>query len=140
MLYLISEITDNIIEHAGVNRGWLLIQYYPTNEYLDLCIIDTGKTLLGSYKEHVFTDITTDAEAIKAAIEGISTKGDKRGSGIRTSKAISTIGLQGDFTILSGNSIYYNDKILPLPVHWPGTIIAMRIKKGIQNFSIYNYV
>ncbi|GAJ02190.1 unnamed protein product, partial [marine sediment metagenome] len=47
--YLISEITDNIIEHSGVNRGWLLIQYYPTTEYLDLCIIDNGKTILGSY-------------------------------------------------------------------------------------------
>lgn len=138
--YLISEITDNIIEHSGVNRGWLLIQYYPTTEYLDLCIIDNGKTILGSYKDHDFEKITTHEEALKAAIEGISTKSIERGTGIRTSKAISSLGLNGDFTIFSGSSIYYENKIINLETNWPGTFVAMRIKKGVQNFSLYNYV
>jgi hypothetical protein len=35
---------------------------------------------------------------------------------------------------------YYRDKILTLPVSWYGTFVAMRIKKGIQNFSLYSYV
>jgi len=138
--YLISEITDNIVEHSGIDRGWLLIQYYPTTEYLDICIIDTGKTLLGSYKDHNVKDIDTHEKALNAAIQGISTKDVERGTGIRTSKAISSLGLKGDFTIFSGSSIYFNNRIINLEVEWPGTFVAIRIKKGIENFSIYTYV
>jgi hypothetical protein len=38
------------------------------------------------------------------------------------------------------NCAEYLDKIFSLPISWPGTFVAMRIKKGIKNFSIYTYV
>jgi anti-sigma regulatory factor (Ser/Thr protein kinase) len=138
--YLISEITDNIIEHSDNPRGWLLIQYYPKTEYIDICIIDTGKTILGSYKDNGMTEITDDETAIRNALGGLSTKSIERGSGIRTSKAISLFGMEGDFAIFSGEAMYYKDKILKLPVHWSGTFVAMRIKKDVQRFSIYTYL
>ena len=138
--YLISEMSDNIIEHSGVENGWLSMQYYPTTQYSDLCIIDTGKTILGSYQDHDFKNIDNDEKALKAAIDGISTKDLGRGSGIRTTKAIASIGLSGDFLIYSGGTIYYRNRIINLNTDWHGTIIAIRIKKGIQNFSLYNYV
>jgi len=137
--YLISEITDNIVEHSGKDRGWILTQYYKNTKYLDICIIDTGKTILGSYKAHNFT-FKDDAQALQSALEGISTKSNERGTGIRTSKTISLLGLKGDFAIYSGYALYYKDKIVNLPVPWTGTFVAMRIKEGIQNFSIYSYV
>ncbi len=140
VIYLISEITDNIIEHSGINRGWISLQYYPTTEYLDICIIDNGKTILGSYKDYEFDDIRNDDEALEAALKGISTKSIERGTGIRTSRAITSLGLNGDFAIFSGKSLYYRDQIAKLKVRWPGTFIALRIKKGIQNFSIYPYI
>lgn len=138
--YLISEITDNVVEHSGKDRGWILIQYYKTTQYLDICIIDTGKTILGSYRDHGFLDVKNDEQALNSALKGISTKSNERGTGIRTSKAISSLGLQGDFAIYSGNALYYKNKIVDLPVSWIGTFVAMRIKGGIQNFSIYSYV
>jgi hypothetical protein len=138
--YLISEITDNIIEHSGQDRGWLMIQYYPSIVYLDICIIDTGKTILGSYKDHGVHEAENDSKALEMALNGISTKDLERGTGLRTSNAISSLGLQGDFSIFSGNALFYRNKIFSLPVSWPGTFVAMRIKKGIKNFSIYTYV
>jgi hypothetical protein len=48
--YLISELSDNVIDHAEIKRGWLSFQYYPTRQYIDFCIGDTGIGLLGSYK------------------------------------------------------------------------------------------
>jgi anti-sigma regulatory factor (Ser/Thr protein kinase) len=138
--YLISEITDNIIEHSGEKRGWLMVQYYPYPEYLDICIIDTGKTILGSYKDHGFEGMDTDSLALESALKGISTKDQERGTGLRSSNAISSMGLGGDFALFSGNAIFFRNKILTLQVSWPGTFVAMRIKKGIENFSIYSYV
>lgn len=137
--YLISEITDNIIEHSGVERGWLLTQYYPTTEYLDICIIDTGKSLLGSYKD-AGQEIYTDENAIDNALKGISTKSPDRGTGIPTSRSISKGGLEGDFALFSGRSLFYNDNIINLHVSWPGTFVAMRIKKSVEGFNFYSHV
>jgi anti-sigma regulatory factor (Ser/Thr protein kinase) len=103
--YLISEISDNIIEHSGIDRGWLMVQYYPNTLYVDICIIDTGKTILGSYKDAGHDDIGDDATAIEKALQGISTKSVERGTGLRTSMAISMDGLEGDFILYSGNEM-----------------------------------
>ena len=126
--YLISEITDNIIEHSGVEKGWLLTQYYPTTDYLDICIIDTGKSLLGSYKD-AGQKIYTDEHAIDYALKGISTKSPDRGTGIPTSISISKGGLEGDFALFSGRALFYNDNIINLHVSWPGTFVANKNKE-----------
>lgn len=138
--YLISEISDNIIEHSGDERGWLMVQYYPNTLYLDICIIDTGKTILGSYLDNGRTDIKDDTTAIEKALEGISTKSIERGTGLRTSRAISMDGLEGDFVLYSGNALYFKNSINYLPIRWPGTFVAIRIKRRVSNFSIYNFV
>lgn len=138
--YLISEITDNVIQHSGNDRGWFMFQYYPTTLYLDICIIDTGKTILGSYHDSGLYSIDSDVIAVEKALTGISTKSKERGTGLRTSRAISMDGLAGDFLLWSGSAMYYNNTITQLPVKWHGTIVAMRIKRDIERFSIYNFV
>jgi len=138
--YLISEITDNIIEHSGINRGWLMVQFYPTTHYLDICLIDAGKTILGSYIDNGMLEIKDDATAIEKALIGLSTKRDDRGTGLRTSRAISMDGLEGDFILYSGNALYFKNKIAILQRKWPGTLVAMRIKSKIEKFDIYSYI
>ena len=138
--YLISEISDNIIEHSGDERGWLMVQYYPNTLYLDICIVDTGKTILGSYLDSGRSDIKDDTTAIEKALEGISTKSIERGTGLRTSRAISMDGLEGDFVLYSGHALYFKKCINYLPIRWPGTFVAIRIKRRVLNFSIYNFV
>ncbi len=138
--FLISEMTNNIIDHADVDRGWVKAQYYQTKNFLDICVIDTGKTILGSYQDTGFERITNDTEAIRRATEGVSTKSQERGYGISTSKKMITKGLKGKFVIVSGGGLLYNNKLIELPVRWNGTIFALRILSNQPNFNYINYV
>ena len=138
--YLISELTDNIIDHSGVNRGWLSAQYYPTKQFLDICIVDTGKTILGSYRDNNIAGINNDFEAIEQAMKGLSTKDKERGFGMRTSKKMIEEGLKGKFVLVSGNAMLFNDELVEFPVKWQGTILALRIPQNIENFSYANYL
>lgn len=67
--YLISEAIDNITEHADVPHGWIMVQNYPAKEFLDVCIVDSGIGLLGSYKKSFMDDIGDDASALQYAIK-----------------------------------------------------------------------
>lgn len=138
--YIISEITDNIIDHSGVSRGWLSAQYYPAKKFLDICIIDTGKTILGSYKDNNIAGINDDFQAIEKAISGVSTKDKERGFGMRTSKNMIEKGLKGKFILISGGAMLFNDELIKFPVKWQGTILALRIPQNIQNFDYAHFL
>lgn len=43
---LLSEISDNIVDHSRAEYGWISFQYYP-----QMCIADAGIGLLQSYKK-----------------------------------------------------------------------------------------
>lgn len=45
--YLTSEAMDNIVEHAKVENGWIMVQNYPNKGFIDICILDSGIGLLG---------------------------------------------------------------------------------------------
>ena len=67
-----------------------MAQSYPNQGYTDICIADTGHTIIGSYAENPRTaEISSDIEAIQAAVNGISAKNlpnaENRGYGFRTS-------------------------------------------------------
>jgi len=138
--YIISEITDNIVDHSGVDRGWLSAQYYPAEQFLDVCIIDTGKTILGSYKDNKVAGINNDFEAIEMAMKGVSTKDKERGFGMRTSKKLIEEGLKGKFVLISGSAMLFNNELIEFPVKWEGTILALRIPQNIENFKYSTYL
>lgn len=138
--YLISEITDNVVDHSGAERCWLAAQYYPSKEYLDSCIIDTGKTILGSYLERGYKQVSNDQQAIESAISGLSTKDKERGHGIPTSHAMIVNGLRGKFGLISGEAALFNNKLVQFPVKWNGTILTLRIPKGVTNFNYIHFV
>lgn len=138
--YLISEMTDNITDHSGELRGWLFAQYYPASGFIDLCILDTGKTFLGAYKERNYPDITTHLQAIENATRGISTKGLERGHGIPSSREMITQGLKGNFVLISGNAMLVNEQLTEMPVTWNGSILALRIPQHVKDFDFYKYI
>jgi len=90
MKFIFSESFDNIDQHSNIENGWMMVQNYPKKEYLDACILDTGRGILQSYKDVGFTDIVSHEQALKEAINGKSTKINEtaRGYGIRTSKSM----------------------------------------------------
>jgi anti-sigma regulatory factor (Ser/Thr protein kinase) len=149
MSYLISEAFDNIVEHANIGNGWIMVQNYPTKEFFDICIIDTGIGILGSYISKGFPDIITHEKALQEAINGRSTKiGEiSRGFGIRTSRHMLVNGLGGKYFIFSGNAFYIWTKeqeqinALDLDYQWPGTMLALRIPNVTpEGFNYVNYI
>ena len=148
--YILGEAIDNIIQHANSERGYIFAQSYPSKGYLDICIADSGITLLGSYKSLPNNEIENDLEAIQAANRGISTKNlpdaENRGYGIITSKNMLIEGLKGSFIMMSGNALHiYNSKDrrfigMPHDIRWNGTIIALRIPYVNKEFQYINYI
>jgi len=144
--YLISEFTDNIVDHAKRDRGWISFQYYDKPKFIDLCIGDSGIGLLGSYQEYAgekdFSNITNHLEALENVIKGNSTKKeDERGFGVHTSREILIDGLGGKFVIFSGNAVMVNYKLFDFKCYLNGTIAMFRIpiNKEIQDFNVSNY-
>ena len=103
--YMVEETLDNITEHSESDRGYIFAQAYPKKGYLDICMADTGVTLLGSYEKLPDNEIADDLEAIKAANRGISSKNlpdaENRGFGIKTSKQMLIEGLGGQYLMIS---------------------------------------
>src|SRR4030042_3063444 len=139
MSYLISEAFDNIVEHANIRNGWIMVQNYLKKEFFDICIVDTGIGILNSYIRKNFTDIVTHERALKEAINGRSTKIPEiaRGFGIRTSRHMLVNGLGGKYFLFSGNAFYIWTReqelinALEIDYQWPGTMVALRIPNVI---------
>lgn len=131
--YSISEMFDNIEEHAKVEEAFIHAMYYPGKKFLDICIVDSGVTIPGSYKKHGI-EFSSDVEALEMALQGVSTKDDGRGTGLRSMVAVVGKSFDGDAVIVSGKAFATvttgsNVEIAELPVEWKGTMIVMRIPK-----------
>lgn len=148
--YIISEMISNIAEHSESSRGYIFAQSYPKKGYLDICIADTGITLLKSYMKLPHNEIASDLEAIQAANRGISSKNfpdaENRGYGIYTTKKMIVEGLQGQYLMISGSALYMKNETIdnffrmPLTLRWNGTIIALRIPYQKYDFNYRNYL
>lgn len=74
MAYLVSELSNNIRDHSGMDNGYVFAQYYPQSSYLDLCICDAGKGIFESFTNNPNHHPNTELEAVKFALNGRSTK------------------------------------------------------------------
>ncbi len=148
--YMIDETLDNITEHSESDRGYIFAQAYPKKGFLDVCIADRGVSLLGSYKKLPENEIVSDMEAIKAANRGISSKNlpdaENRGFGIKTSKQMLIEGLNGQYLMISGSTLYIKSRnidsfySMPNGLQWNGTIVAFRIPYLSTTFNYINYI
>jgi len=144
--YLISEAMDNIVDHANVHNGWIMVQNYPSKHFLDICILDTGVGIRGSYVNNNFPEIINDEIAIRQAINGQSTKqvAETRGYGINTSRRMLVDGINGKFFLYSGTAFYVYtnelEQITPLDrlYNWNGTMLALRIPRDIPTKFDYS--
>lgn len=137
IMYLIDEAVNNIVDHSREKRGYIFAQYYKDKLFMDICIADTGITILGTYQEKGVAFITTDKDAIAYAANGKSTKenpeNEGRGYGIPTSKRMLVEGLGGKYFLCSGRAFLIKTRIkeeiiaLPSSLQWPGTLVVLRI-------------
>jgi hypothetical protein len=145
--YLLSELSDNIVDHSLHTHGWISFQYYPESHFIDICLGDSGDGVLASYQRYPgpkdYTYIATDKMAIAEMIKGESTKKEEeRGFGFHTSREMLIDGMRGNFSFVSGQGLLLNYKILDFGTKFPGTLAHLRIPiNGLKSdFSVYNYV
>ena len=117
-----------------------MTQYFPTKEYFEICVIDEGKTILGSYKDNSQHQILNDKQAIEEALKGNSTKGKERGFGLHSSRNLIVEGIKGKLCVVSGSGMLANKIITTFPSTWGGTLLAIQIPKKFNEFNMYDYI
>lgn len=146
--YPITEIIDNVDDHSNCNYGAVIVQNYPTKEFLDICIADDGISIPGSYDTY---DVSydDDLDAIqKAMVEGISTKpntGHLRGFGLRTTVEMVCDGLSGEVFLSSRNATISrirnrDSSEICHDMDWSGTVFAARLHPPDDDFHYLDYV
>ncbi|MHA1359121.1 MAG: hypothetical protein ACTSRC_13445 [Candidatus Helarchaeota archaeon] len=142
--YFIGELIDNIYEHSKFSIAYVMAQRYNKMKFTEVCIIDNGISIPGSYKNkgYKFNDI----EALKEAVlKGLSTKSDERGYGLRTTLNLLTNGLEANCLIISGSASLIankdNNKFHDIEKSiFNGTLISVRIPYKLSKVNIYEYI
>ena len=144
--YLLGELSDNIEQHSQFTHASIMTQYYNNKRYLDIGLFDNGITIPGLFEKKGLS-FKDDCEALKKAIEGVSTKEEQgRGFGLRTSKSLVLEGLNGEMYIFSrkGTLILYpknKEKSNTLQENaLKGTLIYMRFTAPKKDLNIYKYI
>jgi len=143
--YPLAEFIDNIFEHSRSDRGYIFAQYYPTKNYLDMCVVDRGRGFAKTYKEERNYDLD-DIKAMKHALRGVSTKPESmRGKGIKTSRKVVCNALKGEIMLVSGSAAFHGRHeegiIYELEnFYWKGVIVTFRIPKPKGDVRIHRYL
>lgn len=152
--YLISELIDNIKEHSKASHGLIYLDHSDKTN-LWIVIADNGITILGSYLSQRNPDPRVliginNVQALEYSLKGVSTKNNRethRGYGLSTNLDIVTNGLNGDFSIISGDSLFFKkrgeESLINLPMNsgWDGTLILIKIPLINHNdFKYLDYI
>jgi hypothetical protein len=144
----ISEMIDNVDYHSICDYGAVLIQNYPSKDFLDICIADDGLSIPGNYSRFG-VDYDNNADALfKAAKDGISTRpdaGHMRGYGLRSTIHLICDGLNGQIFLSSKDAMIYRNKERELEEvaqrgSWPGTMFAARLYPPDDEFHYLEYM
>lgn len=77
LVYIISELTDNIVDHAKTGFGVITYSRFSEYNYLDICIADGGIGVIGAYQQYKISDkysfIDNSVIALDSLIKGFST-------------------------------------------------------------------
>ncbi len=141
--YIVEEITDNIVQHSQTDFGFVFYQIFSSlhDSPFELAVIDAGRSVLGSYQQAGMS-IASDAEALRLAIRGNSTKSKERGFGISTSVEI-VRQLGGEVIIISGNAIFDGTDITEVNIpgcRWPGTMLLIKARRPPDSFNLIDHI
>ncbi|MCW4017379.1 MAG: hypothetical protein NWF00_01635 [Candidatus Bathyarchaeota archaeon] len=146
--YLTSELVNNVNEHAKIDHYWILAQYYQgsNSKTCEIVIADNGIGYKESYDGTAF-EVETDAQAIKNALDGKSSKSAKkksnaRGTGIPNIANLFLRGYGGKLIIMSGDSIIYykgdKRKEILIDAYWRGAVVCINF--NVKDVNMYNYI
>ncbi len=144
----VGELLDNIDQHSFCASASFMAQRYEKLHVVEVAIFDNGITIPGSFRKSGKYGQVEDAEALRKAVGGFSTKPeDTRGHGLPTFLSVLTDALEGTALIVSGSSAYLkeknnNEKLYSLDKKdgLDGTLIGMRIPLPMPKTDVYEYI
>ena len=110
--YLLSELIDNIYEHAQADRAYVMAQCYPKKGLIEASFMDDGMTIPKALATGAGRAYRTDQAhaAIHDALKGVSSKGGGgRGFGLQSSVRIVNA-LGGEVLVVSGRGAAVAEK------------------------------
>lgn len=142
--YAVGELTDNIYQHSRFCHAFVMGQSYPRMNFTEICIMDDGKSIPGTFSEHGLA-FENDANAVVGAIRGASTKQKEEGRGMGLGSTMNLIvhGLGGEIFIASRKGAVFlsigKKQIYTLPddLRFDGTLVSFRIPYTKEPFEQY---
>jgi hypothetical protein len=153
--YCLSELTRNVIEHAGGADAFACAQYYPTANKVVIGVADAGIGIRTSLSRaiNVNTDAQAIIEALKPGVSGATSRlygtSDNAGAGLFFTRAIAQAS-GGYFAVYSGTAAFRlrkhpanarrvshdptstrHDVFTGLP-GWSGTAIGIEVAKSFD--------
>ena len=143
--FLLYEVLINIYKHSKFKNAYVQINLPDNGQTIELCIIDDGIGIPGSFKD-ASIEFKDDCSAIFEAVNGKTTDKEKyklHGRGLNSSARITTLGFKGEMLIASGKGICLIDsegiETCKNRYEITGTFIILKMpNKKIDN--IYNYL
>lgn len=147
--YLLSELVDNIYEHAEASHAYVMAQYYPRKGLMEASFMDDGMTIPKSLEQGAGATYSKDSDyqAILDALDGRSAKGTgERGYGMRTSVGIVN-SLGGEVLIASSRGAVVVGKQgqrstygLSARNELEGTLVGLRLPDSGKRINLYDHV
>ena len=147
--YLLSELVDNIYEHAQASHAYVMAQRYPKKGLIEASFMDDGMTIPKSLERGSGTSYPSGNahEAILDALNGKSAKGGgERGFGLQSSVRIVTA-LAGEVLIVSGRGAVVAGRRRSMLVYslssqheLAGTLVGIRIPDSDKRINFYELI
>jgi anti-sigma regulatory factor (Ser/Thr protein kinase) len=147
--YLLSELIDNIYEHAQADRAYVMAQCYVKKGLIEASFMDDGVTIPKSLAAGTGKAYPEDEEhlAVFEALNGRSSKGGGyRGFGLQSSSRIVSA-LGGEFLIVSGRGAVVTNRegqvslfTLTSNDALEGTLVGFRVQDVEKRINLYELV
>ncbi|MEN8122618.1 MAG: STAS-like domain-containing protein [Bacteroidota bacterium] len=107
----LNEVMDNVIQHAGINRGFIMSQVLKTGKSLNVCIFDYGQGIYNTLKDTKYNPGNA-SDAISLCVKEGVTRDKKVGQGNGLWGLYNMVNLNGGhLSIISGKGgLNFNQK------------------------------
>jgi hypothetical protein len=147
--YLLSELIDNIYQHARASHAYVMAQFYPAKGLIEAGFMDDGVTIRGSLEEGTSARYSTESgpQPILDALGGRSAKStEARGFGLGSSVRVANA-LGGEVMIVSGDGAVVateDGNIQPFSLtkerKLGGTLVSIRLAEADRKISLYDLI
>lgn len=148
--FISFELLQNVYDHSDYDDGFVLAQTYHNAGWIDICFMDNGNGITGSYEKVGYT-FKNNCYDILEAINGHSSKTASfndypRGTGLNNTINLIINGIGGEVLIASGIGLIDIHKnflsMKNIPKNYiKGTMISIRLRLNVKDkINLYDYL